>query len=285
MDTPVTLFHISDLHFGLEDSRALEWVRQAIVTERPAAVAVTGDLTMRARHPEFAAACAWISGLAAPVTVEPGNHDMPYFNMIERMVAPYRRFRAIEALLERELDLGDLHVIPLQTVTRAQWRFPWVDGWVTGRALAATLAAIDALPANARVLVTAHHPLPEKAPDGRTLTINGDHAMAELAKRRPLAVLTGHVHDPFDLIGETPHGPLRMIGAGTLSKRIRSTPASFNELTIVGREVTVKVRNLEQVPSADMQVSAVPETALPPRQPGEPVAPVNAVPEFDPPVH
>ena len=285
MDTPVTLFHISDLHFGLEDSRALEWVRQAIVTERPAAVAVTGDLTMRARHPEFAAACAWISGLAAPVTVEPGNHDMPYFNMIERMVAPYRRFRAIEALLERELDLGDLHVIPLQTVTRAQWRFPWVDGWVTGRALAATLAAIDALPANARVLVTAHHPLPEKAPDGRTLTINGDHAMAELAKRRPLAVLTGHVHDPFDLIGETPHGPLRMIGAGTLSKRIRSTPASFNELTIAGREVTVKVRNLEQVPSADMQVSAVPETALPPRKPGEPVAPVNAVPEFDPPVH
>ena len=285
MSDPVTLFHISDLHFGLEDTRALDWVAKAIADEHPAAVAVTGDLTMRARHPEFRAACEWISALAAPVTVEPGNHDMPYFNLAERFIAPYRRFRAIETLLERELDLGDIHVVPLQTVTRAQWRFPWVDGWVRAPALDATLAAIDALPPGTRVIVTAHHPLPERAPDGRRLTIGGARAMAELARRGVLAVLTGHVHDPFDLTAETAQGPLRMIGAGTLSHRVRSTPPSFNELTITGREIRVRVRNLEQVPSAAMLVDAVPETALPPRTPGEPVAPIHAVPEVDPPVH
>ena len=285
MTASTTLFHISDLHFGLEDRQALEWVRQAIVDEQPAAVAVTGDLTMRARHREFAAACTWISGLAAPVTVEPGNHDMPYFNMVERFIAPYRRFRAIESLLERELDLGDIHVVPLQTVTRAQWRFPWVDGWVREPALAVTLAAIDALPAGTRVIVTAHHPLPEHGPTGRALTINGNRAMTELARRRPLAVLTGHVHDPFDITAETAEGPLRMIGAGTLSRRIRSTPPSFNELTITGREVSVRVRNLAAVSTERMQVDAVPQTALPPRESGEPVAPVGAVPAVDPPVH
>jgi hypothetical protein len=100
-----------------------------------------------------------------------------------------------------------------------------------------------------------------------------------------LAVLTGHVHDPFDLIAETPHGPLRMIGAGTLSRRIRSTPPSFNQLTVTGREVQVKVRNLEAVPTSEMQVDEVPAEALPPRQPGKPVAPVAAVPAVDPPVH
>jgi len=244
MTAPITLFHISDLHFGREDRGALEWVRQSIVDEQPAAIAITGDLTMRARHHEFAAATRWIAGLTAPVTVEPGNHDMPYFNLVERFITPYRRFRAIESLLERELDLDDLHIIPLQTVTRAQWRFPWVDGWVREGALAATLAAIDALPAQARVIVTAHHPLPERGPTGRRLTINGARAMAALARRRPLAVLTGHVHDPFDLTAETPEGPLRMIGAGTLSHRVRTTPPSFNELTITGREVSVRVRNL-----------------------------------------
>jgi len=285
MSDPVTLFHISDLHFGLEDARALDWVASAIAAEHPAAIAVTGDLTMRARHPEFAAACRWISGLGAPVTVEPGNHDMPYFNLAERFIAPYRRFRAIETLLERELDLGDIHVVPLQTVTRAQWRFPWVDGWVREPALAATLAAIDALPPGTRVLVTAHHPLPERGPNGRRLTIGGTRAMAELARRKVLAVLTGHVHDPFDLTAETEHGPLRMIGAGTLSRRVRSTPPSFNELTITGTDVRVRVRNLEHVPTAAMQVDEVPQTALPPRRPGEPVAPVGAVPEVDPPVH
>lgn len=285
MTGPTTLFHISDLHFGLEDRRALDWVSGAIRNERPAAVAVTGDLTMRARHPEFRAACRWIGDLAAPVTVEPGNHDMPYFNLVERIVTPYRRFRAIEALLERKLELGDLHIVPLQTVTRAQWRFPWVDGWVREPALARTLAEIDALPPGARVLVTAHHPLPERGPSGRLLTINGRRAMAELARRGVLAVLTGHVHDPFDLVEQTAQGPLRMIGAGTLSRRVRSTPPSFNQITVDGREVRVTVRNLEAVPTPAMQVEAVPETALPPRDPGEPVAPVAAVPDVDPPVH
>ncbi|MBC2670542.1 metallophosphoesterase family protein [Novosphingobium piscinae] len=285
MSGAITLFHISDLHFGREDRRALDWVAQAIRSERPRAVAVTGDLTMRARPPEFRAACAWIGQLAAPVTVEPGNHDMPYVNLVERFAAPYRRFRAIEALLERQLDLGDLHIVPLQTVTRAQWRFPWVDGWVREPALAATLAQIDALPPGARVLVTAHHPLPERSTSGKRLTINGARAMAALAGRRVLGVLTGHVHDPFDLTAETPEGPLRMIGAGTLSQRVRSTPPSFNEIVVDGREVRVRVRNLEAVSTADMQVDAVPETALPPRAPGEPVAPVGAVPEVDPPEH
>ncbi|MES2493070.1 MAG: metallophosphoesterase [Pseudomonadota bacterium] len=280
----LTLFHISDLHFGLEDTRAMDWVAKAIAAEHPAAVAITGDLTMRARSHEFKAACSWISGLAAPVTVEPGNHDMPYINLIERFVRPYRRFRAIESLLERQIDLGDLRIIPLKTVTRAQWRFPWVDGWVTQRALSATLAAIDALPEGTRIIVTAHHPLPERGADGRRLTIGGSRAMAELARRKVLAVLTGHVHDPFDLCADTSAGPLRMIGAGTLSQRIRSTPPSFNELTIAGRDVAVTVRNLEAVPTAAMMVYAVPETALPPRQPGQPVAPVGAVPAVDPPV-
>jgi hypothetical protein len=265
MNAPITLFHISDLHFGREDRRALDWVAQTVRAERPAAVAVTGDLTMRARHREFAAANSWIGQLAAPVTVEPGNHDLPYFNLAERFAAPYRRFHAIKGLLERELDLGDLHVVPLKTVTRVQWRFPWVDGWVREAALAATLAAIDALPQGTRVIVTAHHPLPEHGADGRRLTIGGTRAMAELARRRPLAVLTGHVHDPFDLTAETANGPLRMIGAGTLSQRVRTTPPSFNELSIAGREVIVTVRNLAELPTAAMQVYAVPETAEPPQ--------------------
>jgi hypothetical protein len=34
-----------------------------------------------------------------------------------------------------------------------------------------------------------------------------------------------------------------------------------------------------------MQIDDVPENALPPREPGEPVAPVNQVPRTDPPVH
>ena len=61
------IFHLSDIHFGLENNRALDWVKQEIAEQRPDAVAITGDLTMRARHREFAAATQWINSLAAPV--------------------------------------------------------------------------------------------------------------------------------------------------------------------------------------------------------------------------
>src|SRR3546814_4621833 len=72
------LFHISDLHFGLEDRAALGWFADCVRRERPDAVLITGDLTMRARSREFAAACDWIGALDVPVTVEVGNHDLPY---------------------------------------------------------------------------------------------------------------------------------------------------------------------------------------------------------------
>lgn len=279
------LFHISDLHFGLEDRRAIEWFADCVRDERPAAVLITGDLTMRARSHEFAAACSWIGALDVPVTVEVGNHDLPYFNPLARFFWPYARIRGIERLVERELDLAGVAVVPLKTTARAQWRLDWSKGWVTARALAKTLAAIDALPAGTVTLVTAHHPLVEAGTKGRALTRGGEHALTQLAKRGVAAVLTGHVHDAFDLAKETPVGAIRMIGAGTLSQRIRSTPPSFNELTIAHGKIDVRVRNLEHVPTADMQIDDVPPDALPPRQPGEPVAPVGALPPVDPPVH
>ena len=101
MSDPISLFHLSDIHFGLEDSRALAWAKREIARKRPHAVAITGDLTMRARHREFAAATAWINSLEAPVTVGVGNHDMPYFNLVERFVDPYRRFRAIREVVQK----------------------------------------------------------------------------------------------------------------------------------------------------------------------------------------
>ncbi|WP_299308957.1 metallophosphoesterase [uncultured Croceicoccus sp.] len=279
------LFHLSDIHFGLEDVAALRWVADEIGKQRPDAVAITGDLTMRARHREFDAACQWISALDVPVTVEVGNHDMPYFNPIERFFSPYKRFRAIESLLEKELDLAGLAIVPLKTAARAQWRLNWSKGWVTDAALKHTLAALDRLPAGTRALVTCHHPLVEVGTRGTALTHGGDNALRELAKRGVLAVLSGHVHDAFDLVQDTDAGPVRMIGAGTLSQRLRSTPPSFNELRYEGGELTVNVRNLERIATADMQIRDVPENAKPPRDPDEPVAPANAVPEVDPPVH
>lgn len=278
------IFHLSDIHFGLENNRALDWVKQEISEKRPDAVAITGDLTMRARHREFAAATHWINSLEAPVTVEVGNHDMPYFNPIERFFAPYRRFYGMEEKVEKELNLGDLVIVPLKTAVRMQPRLNWSKGWVSQRALEKCLSTLDSLPTGKRALVTVHHPLREVGTQGTALTKNGDMALRALAKRNVQAVLSGHVHDAFDIMEDTVEGPVRMIGAGTLSKRTRSTPPSFNEIEWNGERLTVCVRNLEDVETSDMQIDDVPENALPPRHEGDPVAPVRQIPRVDPPV-
>lgn len=283
--SPLTLFHLSDIHFGLEDKRALAWVREEITARRPDAVVITGDHTMRARHHEFAAATRWINALEVPVTIAIGNHDMPYFNLFERFTTPYKRFEGMKALVEREIDLPGLAIVPLKSVRRWQPRTNWSKGWVTEPALERCLAMLDRLPAGTATLISVHHPLREVGTHGTALTHGGEKALAELAKRGVLGVLSGHVHDAFDIAEPTPEGTVRMIGAGTLSQRTRSTPPSFNELVWDGENLTVAVRNLEHVPTEAMLIEDVPADAMPPRTPGEPVAPVGQVPAVDPPVH
>ena len=282
---PKTLFHLSDIHFGLVDEQAIAWAKREIAERRPDAVVITGDLTMRARHHEFEAATRWITALDVPVTVSIGNHDMPYFNLIERFVTPYKRFEGMKSLVEREINLPGLAIVPLKTVRRWQPRFNWSKGWVTQPALDKCLACLDALPQGVKAIVAVHHPLREVGTQGTALTYNGSKALEQLAQRNVLAVLSGHVHDAFDIAEPTAHGTVRMIGAGTLSKRTRSTPPSFNELRFDGETLQVTVRNLEQVDTPDMMIDDVPEDAMPPRNPGEPVAPVHQIPAVDPPVY
>jgi hypothetical protein len=54
--------------------------------------------------------------------------------------------------------------------------------------------------------------------------------LAALARAGADAVLSGHVHDAFDMTIDVEGLPVRMIGAGTLSTRLRSSPPSFNRL-------------------------------------------------------
>lgn len=242
----IRLFHVSDVHFGAEDRAAIAWFADLVHAERPDAVIVTGDLTMRARHAEFAAACRWLESLGCPVTVEVGNHDLPFFNPFARFLQPYARYGRLERLVERPLSIEGLAIVPLRTTARFQWRLNWSKGYVSAGELAKTRALI----AEARdrfVIVAAHHPLIETGTSGTARTRGGRAALDALARLGVRAVLSGHVHDPFDVDNAIDGHHLRMIGAGTLSERVRATPASFNELRIDlsnGGELTAIVRKM-----------------------------------------
>lgn len=226
------LFHVSDVHFGREDPAALQWFSDLVREEQPDAVIMTGDLTMQARAREFEAAAKWLESLGVPVTVEVGNHDLPYFNLWARFVTPYRRYRALQRMIERPLDLPGISIVPLKTTARFQWRLNWSKGHVSLRALQEALALVEAVPTGDLIFVVCHHPLVEPGTQTSSQTRRGARALAALAIAGADAVLTGHVHDPFEISHDVADRKVRLIGAGTLSERLRSQQPSFNEIII-----------------------------------------------------
>ncbi|MBC9032721.1 metallophosphoesterase [Sphingomonas sp. JC676] len=236
------LFHVSDVHFGREDREAIDWFAARVREEQPDAVIMTGDLTMRARRREFEAAAKWLESLGRPVTVEVGNHDLPYFNLWARFVTPYKRYQSLERMIEKPLDVQGVAVVPLKTTARFQWRLNWSKGYVSIRALREALALVEAVPTGDLIFVACHHPLVEGGTVATSKTRRGVEALEALASAGAHAVLTGHVHDPFDIEQAVDGRTVRLIGAGTLSERVRSQPPSFNEIMIDGASFSTKAR-------------------------------------------
>ncbi|NIJ08800.1 3',5'-cyclic AMP phosphodiesterase CpdA [Sphingomonas vulcanisoli] len=239
----VRIFHVSDLHFGREDAAAIAGFAEIVRAERPDVVVCTGDLTMRARRREFAAAGAWLKSLGVPVTIEPGNHDLPYFNPVQRLLDPYKRYGRIERAIERPIALPGVLLVPLRTTARIQLRsLAW--GRVSQSGLKAAQAAICARPPGTLAIVTCHHPLARAGFEGHGDTAGGSEALRALAEAGASAVLSGHVHDAFDVVWPTAAGPIRLIGAGTLSERTRETPPSFNELHDADGKLSLRIRSI-----------------------------------------
>ncbi len=229
--SPIRLFHVSDLHFGAEDRAALDWFAGEVRRQRPDAVICTGDLTMRARSREFAAAAEWLGGLGVPVSVEPGNHDIPYYwEPVTRLRRTFERYGVLRDAVHRDLVVDGAALVSLQTIASAQWRLNLSKGLVKPAALTQALAGLAGAQAAGLRLVACHHPLIDAGTKGKGSTRGGRQALAALAQAGAHAVLSGHVHDAFDRQIETDGGPIRIIGAGTLSQRLRATRPSYNRL-------------------------------------------------------
>ena len=242
------LFHISDVHFGVEDRASLNAVARAVHEEKPDALVCTGDLTQRATHEQYAQAAHWFRSLGVPIWLDVGNHDMPYKNLIERFTDPYRRYNALrKAVAVDKFETDDVVLVPLKSTVRIQPRFPWSDGFVTRKALAATSRALEALKGDDRhIVVTTHHPLLGPKGEGKNPTIGGDEAFETLGHAGAQAVISGHIHKPLDEMREAGGAKMRMLGAGTISSRLRhGAGPSYRALTFIkGEPIRSELREL-----------------------------------------
>jgi 3',5'-cyclic AMP phosphodiesterase CpdA len=244
---PITLLHVSDIHFGAEDGAALQAVEDFASRLRPDALVAAGDITQSGRNREFEAARAWFDRLGILTIVAPGNHDIPAFHLLhripERMLAPFDRYRrhigeldAVGRLIE--LRGGAVRLSAINTARGAQGRLNWADGVINLRDLQDTLDLLAEGPAEAWRILVCHHPLREPGHSHISVdTKRGGEALARCAAARIDAIFTGHIHDAFAHPIHSPRRRMVQMGSGTLSTRLRGTHPSFCMVTIEGERI------------------------------------------------
>lgn len=227
------IVQLSDTHFGTEMPTVMHAAERAVTRIRPHIVTITGDITQRARPSQFRAASAFIRRLPADIRfVIPGNHDIPLFNIIGRLITPYHHYTKTFGL--REGIWYHHHTALIGYNATSRWRH------TRGKLLDDDVIEY-ATRARARVgrggvvIACAHQPLATAWPeDADNILVHAEQTAQLLAACHVDMVLSGHVHVP---ILETTHARFPQLphhfilcGAGTaVSHRIRpGAPNSFN---------------------------------------------------------
>ncbi|HEX3280953.1 MAG TPA: metallophosphoesterase family protein [Pyrinomonadaceae bacterium] len=252
-----TIVHLSDIHFGRIDEAVVGPLIETVRRLAPDIVAVSGDLTQRARSHQFKAARAFLDALPQPQIVVPGNHDVPLHNVFTRFIQPLHKYRRYitEDLrpLYHDDEMAVLGVSTARSFTIKGGRINEQQvAWMRDR-----LCSFD--PEVVKIVVT-HHPfdLPE-GHDERHLVGRARMAMEELADCGADVFLAGHLH-----VSHTTHSAVRykikghsalVIQAGTAtSDRGRGEANSFNVIRVDRPRISVE--RLEWLPDQELFASA-----------------------------
>ncbi|MEP6743641.1 MAG: metallophosphoesterase [bacterium] len=237
------IVHLSDIHFGRVDAAVVGPLIDAVNQIAPDVVAVSGDLTQRARSHQFMEARAFLDALPQPQIVVPGNHDIPMHNVFARFAQPLRKYRRYITSDLRPFHHDDeivvLGVSTARSFTIKGGRINQHQAeWMRER-----LCSFD--PEVVKIVVT-HHPfdLPE-GHDKRNLVGRARMAMERLASCGADVFLAGHLH-----VSHTTHSAKRykikghsalVIQAGTAtSNRGRGEANSFNVIRVERPNITIE---------------------------------------------
>jgi 3',5'-cyclic AMP phosphodiesterase CpdA len=250
-DAPITVVHLSDLHFGghadLEQIEALEGF---LPTLGAAAMVISGDVSQRARHGEFQAAHAFLQRLRrhAPTLIIPGNHDIEWWRSplgLAGRDVKYAKYARYFGELTPVLEIpGAIVAGALSSYGVALGSLTWNlrDVAVKGHLPASETARVTAIfakaPPGAVRILTFHHNILRGAHSGRMGLANWRSAYRRLLASGADVILCGHDH--HEGAGQI-DGALAVSTAGTHSFRTRGgRPSVFNLVKVDARAVHIR---------------------------------------------
>lgn len=238
-----TLVHLSDLHFGRVDQAIINPLIHTVNDIKPDVVAISGDLTQRARTREFIAAREFLDQLPKPQIVVPGNHDVPLYNIFSRFFRPLDKYqRYITGDLRPGYVDEEIAAFGVNTARSLVFK----GGRINESQVAWLKEKLCSLSPDVTKILVTHHPFDvPKGHDQDDLVGRARMAIRELVRCGADMFLSGHLH-----VGYTGHTakrynksdrPALVVQAGTAtSTRGRGEANSFNVIRAARESITIE---------------------------------------------
>jgi 3',5'-cyclic AMP phosphodiesterase CpdA len=248
------ILHVSDLHFGRPAvPLQIDAIELLIQDEQFDVVAVSGDVSQRARTGEFQRAQVFLRDAAkvSATIVVPGNHDVAWWNAPlgvgdkSALYADYRAF--INDEIEPVVDVDGARLVGLNTshgITRRTLTWNMRDlsviGDVTRSQLTRLRARLDAAPADAAKIVVMHHNPVRGELSQRHGLKHTKKVLGAFAEMDVDLVLCGHDHqEAIHYVEHTKKGTV-ISTAGTVSSRSRGGRlSSVNCIDVTDDEIHI----------------------------------------------
>jgi 3',5'-cyclic AMP phosphodiesterase CpdA len=251
-----TLLHVSDLHFGVHSIPGqVKAIEGMIARERFDVVAVSGDLTQRARRHEFARARQFLEQADAQskTIAVPGNHDVTWWRAPMHLgftswkYAKWRRYlgRETEPVLRVPgatiAGINTAHGISVFTLTKRP-RDLSVIGDLRDGQIDRVAREFETAARGRRIVVMHHNPVAGEI-SGRYGLKHSAYVLERFAKIGVDLVLCGHDHQEAIHYVESTAGGIVVSIAGTITTRSRGgRPASVNVVDFDENQISVRTR-------------------------------------------
>ena len=235
----ITIAHLSDLHFGREQTQVIHNLLASLQEQRPDLVIISGDLTQRARSYEFQQAKIFLDNLPYPYFIIPGNHDLSAHKLIERFFFPWKKWkRYISPQLEPCMENDQCKVVGVNSARRLGLYLDWSRGRINNKQISHVVENFNQTNEKKLRILVAHHPFWLPTVYLRRQLIGGrDKAIEALSQAGVDIILGGHIHIPFMKILR---GVIISHAGTTVSDRlIEGQPNSYNIIKGDSKKLTL----------------------------------------------